>query len=80
MTDTNRSPTLWTPREREVALLVMQGHGNKAIAQIIGLSPYTVSDYVCRAKVKAGVQNRIQLAVYAAREQQGGGASVRRVA
>lgn len=51
-----------TPREREVAALVAQGHGNKRIAVLLGISVATVKDHVHRILAKTGLHTRAAVA------------------
>lgn len=50
-----------TPREREVALLLSEGLGNKQIAACLALSGYTVENHFKRLFRKYGVRNRTAL-------------------
>lgn len=50
-----------TPREREVAALAAAGHANKAIARMLGASPWTVKNQMRAVLQKAGVRNRTEL-------------------
>lgn len=52
-----------SPREREVALLIGQGHDNRRIAQQTGLADKTVRNVVSNILVKAGVRDRVNLAL-----------------
>ncbi|MHA6781041.1 helix-turn-helix transcriptional regulator [Pseudonocardia saturnea] len=56
-----------TPRLREIADLVGQGHGNQAIARRTGLSLDTVKKYVSKILVQSGCRNRTEIALLAAR-------------
>lgn len=58
--------TVWglTPAEREVALLVLQGHGHKAIAARTGRSERTVRQHAAAAYDKAGLGGRAELAAF----------------
>jgi len=47
-----------SPREREIALLIAEGQPNKLIAQILNISPWTVSTYLRRIFAKLGVGSR----------------------
>ena len=62
-----------SPRERDVALAVGQGHGNAEIAATLHLSVATVKGHVSRLLDKLEVDNRVQIAllVQAAGEHQG---------
>jgi DNA-binding NarL/FixJ family response regulator len=53
-----------SPREREVAGLVARGMTNAEIARSLGLSASTVKHYVESAMRKAGVSNRVSLAIW----------------
>lgn len=50
-----------TPRERQVFDLLVQGHSNKGIAAILGLSPKTVEDHRASVMGKTGVNGLAQL-------------------
>jgi RNA polymerase sigma factor (sigma-70 family) len=56
-------PTLLalTPREREVALRVVDGLSDREIAERLGLSPFTVRQYVKRIYRKVDVDSRVAL-------------------
>lgn len=54
-----------TPREREVAALVAQGHTNAEIARVLGVSRTTAKWHVSQILQKLGLSERVQLAVYA---------------
>ncbi|MGH2349551.1 MAG: response regulator transcription factor [bacterium] len=47
-----------SPREREIAFLVAQGHPSKAIAAILGISVWTVMTHLRRIYARFGVQSR----------------------
>jgi DNA-binding NarL/FixJ family response regulator len=61
-----------SPREREVAGLVARGMTNAEIARSLGLSTSTVKHYVETAMRKAGVTNRVALAMWL-RDREGAG-------
>ena len=50
-----------SPREEDVLRRVAHGDANKAIAAALGLSTYTVQEYVGRACLKVGVRTRREL-------------------
>jgi DNA-binding NarL/FixJ family response regulator len=50
-----------TPREREVAALVVEGLADREIAERLYLSRYTVTQYVKRIYRKLGVASRVEL-------------------
>jgi DNA-binding NarL/FixJ family response regulator len=52
-----------SPRERDVALAVGQGHGNAEIAATLHLSIPTVKGHVSRLLEKLEVDNRVQIAL-----------------
>ncbi|MEV4706880.1 LuxR C-terminal-related transcriptional regulator [Actinoplanes sp. NPDC049316] len=47
-----------SPREREVARMVAGGHTNQAIADLLGISAWTVSTHLRRIFGKLGVNSR----------------------
>lgn len=53
-----------TPAEREVALLLLKGHGHKQIAAATGRSERTVRQHAVAVYKKAGVQGRAELAAF----------------
>jgi DNA-binding NarL/FixJ family response regulator len=59
-------------REREVLSLVAAGYDNAEIARRLFLSPSTVKNHVSRLFDKLGVDNRVQAATYAARNNLAG--------
>jgi DNA-binding CsgD family transcriptional regulator len=50
--------------EREVALRVAQGLGNREIAEALGISPFTVRNRLSRVFDKVGAWSRTELAVW----------------
>ncbi|EIK98148.1 regulatory protein LuxR [Pseudomonas sp. M47T1] len=50
-----------TPREKEVLNLLLSGHSNKEIAELLRLSTYTVRDHVSALLRKGRVSHRSQL-------------------
>ena len=59
-------PTL-TRREQDVVQLIGRGYTNKVIATRLGLSEFTVRNYLTRIREKLAVSNRVGLALYAVR-------------
>ena len=57
----------WTPREREVAALVIRGHRNKEIATEMGVTEQTVKNHLHHMCEKIGASDRMQVAMYALR-------------
>ncbi|HKU60056.1 MAG TPA: helix-turn-helix transcriptional regulator [Gemmatimonadales bacterium] len=51
-----------TPSEREVALLLLKGHGHKQIAAATGRSERTVRQHAVAVYQKSGLQGRAELA------------------
>jgi DNA-binding NarL/FixJ family response regulator len=58
---------LLTPREREVAKLVIAGHTNKQIANEFSVSEETIKHHLTRMFQKVGASNRLELAVKASK-------------
>ncbi|GGO28712.1 ATP-binding protein [Deinococcus humi] len=54
-----------TPRELEVLALVAQGHPDRHIAKLLGISPATASKHVANLLGKLGLHNRVELARWA---------------
>ncbi len=50
-----------TPREAEVARLMVRGHAAREIAHLLQVSPHTVKDHVQRVRQKMGVRSRREL-------------------
>jgi DNA-binding NarL/FixJ family response regulator len=50
-----------TQRQGEVLMLILEGHPNKRIAQILELSENTVKEHITGILEKLGVRNRIEL-------------------
>jgi DNA-binding CsgD family transcriptional regulator len=58
-----------SPRERQIAQLVLEGLPNKSIAYSLKISQATVNTYMRRIYLKLDVNNRAQMAVKAIRNQ-----------
>jgi len=58
---------LLTPREREVAKLVIAGHTNKQIATEFSVSEETIKHHLTRMFQKVGASNRLELAIKASK-------------
>jgi DNA-binding CsgD family transcriptional regulator len=79
----NETPSALSPREKEIVRLVMKGLSTRGIAQLLEISPWTVSTHLRRIFLKLGVSSRAEmvaqvmrdgvLAGWAAREAQAQG-------
>jgi predicted ATPase/DNA-binding CsgD family transcriptional regulator len=58
-------PSGLTPREREVLALVSEGHPDRRIARLLGISPGTASKHVGNLLGKLGLRNRVELTRWA---------------
>jgi DNA-binding NarL/FixJ family response regulator len=56
-----------TEREREIFQLVAEGHSNKAVADLLCLSPATVETHRAHILQKLDVHNTAELVLYAVR-------------
>jgi two-component system, NarL family, response regulator LiaR len=56
-------------REKEVLRLVVEGKDNATIAQELFISPYTVKNHISNILLKLHVENRLQAAVRAVRDE-----------
>jgi len=59
-----------TPREREIAALIVEGRSNKAIAEELVISPATAARHVANILLKLGFSSRAQIAAWASRADQ----------
>lgn len=59
---TIREPRALTRRERQVASLAAQGHSNRVIGYMLGLSEGTVAVHLHRGMAKLGIDRRVGLA------------------
>jgi DNA-binding NarL/FixJ family response regulator len=57
-----------TPRERQVLKMIVAGHSNREIAQQWTVSEETIKHHLTRIFDKAGVANRVELAMLATRD------------
>ncbi len=57
-------------REDEVASLVAEGLSNREIADRLGLSEHTVSNYLFRIYEKLGISGRVELVLYILKQRQ----------
>jgi two-component system, NarL family, nitrate/nitrite response regulator NarL len=62
---------LLTKREDQVFNLVTEGLPNKVIAQRLGISEHTVSNYLFKMYDKLGISSRVELVLYALTRRQG---------
>jgi DNA-binding NarL/FixJ family response regulator len=62
---------LLTKREDEVVKLVADGLSNRHVAQKLGLTEHTVSNYLFRIYEKLGISSRVELVLYALKQRQG---------
>jgi non-specific serine/threonine protein kinase len=60
-----------TPREREVAALVVEGLTNRQIARRLGVAECTAASHLEHIRDKLGVQSRAQIAAWAVAEDPG---------
>jgi DNA-binding NarL/FixJ family response regulator len=56
--------TVLTNREKDVVKLVAEGLSNRAIAQELGLTEHTISNYLFRIYEKLGISSRVELVLY----------------
>jgi len=61
------SPSVLTPRERELLHHIASGDTNKQIAEKLVIAENTVKNHIKNILEKLGVDNRVQLAAYAVR-------------
>ncbi len=57
-----------TPRQRQVLSLMAEGKTTREIAYELGLSPFTVKNYIERIYERLGVLDRVQAVSTAMRE------------
>jgi two-component system, NarL family, nitrate/nitrite response regulator NarL len=61
---------LLTKREDEVVNLVVDGLTNRQVAQKLGLTEHTVSNYLFRIYEKLGISSRVELVLYTLKQKQ----------
>jgi two-component system, NarL family, nitrate/nitrite response regulator NarL len=61
---------LLAKREEEVARLVAEGMTNREVAERLGLSEHTVSNYLFRIYEKLGLSGRVELVLYVLNQRQ----------
>ncbi len=61
---------LLTRREEDVVKLVVEGHTNREVADKLGLTEHTVSNYLFRIYDKLGMSSRVELVLYSLRRPQ----------
>jgi len=64
-----RAPSLLTPREHEIVLLITQGLSNREIADELVISPATAARHVANILAKLGFTSRTQVASWATRHE-----------
>jgi DNA-binding NarL/FixJ family response regulator len=64
-----RAPSLLTPREHEIVLLISQGLSNREIADELVISPATAARHVANILAKLGYTSRTQVASWASRHE-----------
>lgn len=60
---------LLTKREVDVVKLVIDGHSNRNVAQQLGLTEHTVSNYLFKIYEKLGISSRVELVLYSLKEK-----------
>lgn len=60
-----------TAREYSIVALVCDGQTNALIASELGIQPQVVKNYLGKIFLKAGVRNRVELAVWGMKSQMG---------
>ena len=62
--DRNLAVSLFSEREKEILILLAQGHNNQALGRRLNLARQTVSNLLSAIYQKMGVHNRIQAMVW----------------
>jgi DNA-binding NarL/FixJ family response regulator len=58
-------PSPLTPRERQLIGVILEGAGNREIAERLGLKVQTVKNQLATLYRKTGVSSRLELAMFA---------------
>jgi DNA-binding NarL/FixJ family response regulator len=66
--DEENAPAFLSPREQEVVRLVMKGFSTRGIAQLLDISPWTVSTHLRRIFLKLNVSSRAEMVAQVLRE------------
>ena len=64
-----RDPAALTPREIDVLRLIVQGHTNSQIAEVLRLSVRTIESHRANLMGKLGLQSRVELVRYAVKNK-----------
>jgi LuxR family transcriptional regulator of csgAB operon len=65
-----KTGTILTSRETEILVMVASGVSNGQIANVLGISPHTVKTHIYNIYSKINVPNRLQAALWAAKNLQ----------
>jgi two-component system nitrate/nitrite response regulator NarL len=65
---TARGRSLLTKREGDVVKLVIEGYTNRDVAEKLGLTEHTVSNYLFRVYEKLGISSRVELVLYSLKQ------------
>jgi DNA-binding NarL/FixJ family response regulator len=65
--DGEPSPTVLTPREKEILACIASGETNREISDTLNIAENTVKNHIKNILDKLGLANRVQLAAYAVR-------------
>ena len=65
------SPSLLTPRERQIVTLLLEGCTNRTIATRLGITDQTVKNQLSTLYQKVGVGSRLELVLVAMRSDLG---------
>ncbi len=64
----SRGRAVLTKREGDVVNLVIEGYTNRDVAEKLGLTEHTVSNYLFRIYEKLGVSSRVELVLYSLKQ------------